>query len=185
MPDSNTVIVLGHHITTAEEWIWREDSNGRYYCAANDHMSSVIDSILSDLSGEKNKIVSYPHESGLQFRFVGEAAGLGKICNSAYLLHPVWGPWMHLRVLGTTKVIDWITTKINEEFCEDCDKCYQVCPANAFENGFDGLKCRQYRKSMGDYTPYGPENIHIGCKKCAIVCQMGKRPTGRFPKFNR
>jgi len=127
--------------------------------------------------------VPYPHKSGLQFRYVAQAAGLGRIGRSAYLLHPEWGPWLHLRVFATTKMFYDYTGEIEDEFCQECDKCVRVCPAGAFEDGFEGLKCRQYRLSRGDYKPFGDERYHKGCKKCAIVCKAGLRPPGRFPRL--
>ncbi len=183
LPEARTIIVLGHHITNAEEWIWSEPPGGRYRCGANDHMTSILNTMLEQISGYSSRIVPYPYKSGLQFRYVAQAAGLGRIGRSSFLLHPEWGPWIHLRVFATEKEIDGFNGEITDDFCEDCDKCIRVCPAKAFEDGFDGLKCRQYRLSKGDYKPTGEKGIHIGCKKCAIACQAGKRPTGRFPRL--
>ncbi|MCP4724209.1 MAG: hypothetical protein GY863_04200 [bacterium] len=181
MPEAQTVIVFGHHIVTADEWIWREDTEGRYFCAADDHMNSVIENIFGQIQDHENKIAPYPHESGLQFRYVAQAAGLGRIGRNSYLLHPDWGPWIHLRVFATTAGINGYVGEIKEGICEECEKCVKVCPADAFENGFDGLQCRKHRKSHGDYIPAGKDRTHKGCKLCALVCKTGKRPAGKFP----
>ncbi|MFC1554881.1 hypothetical protein ACFL7D_09620 [candidate division KSB1 bacterium] len=183
MPETKSIVVLGHHITKAEEWIWYDDPDGRYFCEANDHMSSLIELLLSFLPDSKNKIVPYPHESGLQFRYVAQAAGMGRIGRNSFLLHPEWGSWTLLRVFVTSEELDETSGEIIADYCEDCDKCIQVCPADAFKGGFDGLKCRSYRTSRGDYKPIGKERYYKGCKKCAIVCKIGSHPKGRFPRL--
>ncbi len=179
MPEANTVIVLGHHIITAEEWIWREEDG--YRCDADDHMTKVINDLIGLLPDQKSRLVPYPYESGLQFRFVAQAAGLGQIGKNSYLLHPDWGPWIHLRVFASTASIADNSGEVYKNICEKCEKCVKVCPAGAFDSGFDGIKCRKYRKSLGDYKPVGKDRIHRGCKLCALVCKTGKKPSGRFP----
>ncbi len=67
MPSTRTAIVLGHHITTEEEWTWYVTEEGGERCAANDHASELCHEIEGSLtqSGHETKIVEYPRTSGL------------------------------------------------------------------------------------------------------------------------
>lgn len=60
--------------------------------------------------------MKYPGESGLQFRFVAEAAGLGRVGTNAFLFHPAWGPWVHLRVMATTAELEVRPKLSGEQF---------------------------------------------------------------------
>jgi hypothetical protein len=81
MPEAVTAIVLLHHVTTEEEWTWYATADGGERCAADDHLKDLALAIKDALEQEGHvaKLVKYPRISGLQFRFVAEAAGLGSI----------------------------------------------------------------------------------------------------------
>lgn len=187
MPVAMTAIVLGHHVVTEEEWTWHAVDDGGECCSADDHARDVCQRIRTELeqNGFTTKIVPYPRESGLQFRFVAQSAGTGKIGANAFLLHPQWGPWIHLRILATlapteTKAPD------HASVCNDCGACISACPAGAIQSGtFDGLKCRCYRKAKGEYTPVGPQNELRYCKICAGVCPIGNKPRARVGGVER
>jgi epoxyqueuosine reductase len=111
MPEARTAIALGHHVTTEEEWAWYATMDGSEHCAADDHCLEVCQAVKAVLIqfGHDAKIVSYPGRSGLQFRYVAQSAGLGDIGTNAFLFHPQWGPWIHLRVMATTVELDFCT----------------------------------------------------------------------------
>jgi epoxyqueuosine reductase QueG len=116
----------------------------------------------------------------LQFRFVAEVAGLGRIGTNAFLFHPAWGPWVHLRVVGTTAKLDLRSELSGDQFCDACGLCISECPAYAIsQNTFQGLRCRSYRKARGEYKPHGPEGLLPYCMRCVWVCPKGKQPTPR------
>jgi len=180
MPSAKTAIVLGHHITKKDEWVWYAGSN-QEYCISDNHSLLICHQIVAELAqiGFQSKIIPYPGESGLQFRFVAQAAGMGKIGINAFLLHPEWGPWIHLRVIATESTID-IETNRADEICNHCGACISACPANAIEeNNFNGLKCRAFRKEKGEYIPIGEERRLDYCEVCADVCPFGNKPEKR------
>jgi epoxyqueuosine reductase QueG len=127
--------------------------------------------------GYVTELVPYPVKSGLQFRFVAQAAGVGEIGTNAFLFHSTWGPWVHLRVMATTADLDIHPQFSGNELCDQCDLCITECPAEAIlKEDFDGLRCRSYRKAKGEYEPYGPNRQYQYCKICALVCPKGPKP---------
>jgi epoxyqueuosine reductase QueG len=185
MPKAVSAIALLHHVTTEEEWTWYATADGSERCAADDHLLDLAHNIKDALEkeGHDTELVKYPGISGLQFRFVAEAAGLGTIGTNAFLFHPAWGPWVHLRVMGTTSEIDLSSTLSGDQFCDQCGLCISECPAQAIsEEAFIGLQCRSYRKDRGEYTPHGPDGLLPYCKRCIWVCPQGNLPIPREDK---
>jgi epoxyqueuosine reductase len=179
MPGAKTAVVVGHHVVTRGEWQWYATANGGEHCAADDHTRHVCLQLKEALvsQGFPTEVVPYPEVSGLQFRFVAQSAGAGEIAKNAFLLHPQWGPWIHLRVLATrapTKVKPSDVTSV----CNDCGVCVSACPAGAIQDKtFDGLRCRHHRKAKGEYIPVGPMREFRWCEICADVCPIGTKPT--------
>ncbi|MGD9162223.1 MAG: hypothetical protein PVG39_27685 [Desulfobacteraceae bacterium] len=135
---------------------------------------------LLEKEGNGAELVKYPGISGLQFRFVAEAAGLGSIGNNAFLFHPLWGPWIHLRVMGTTAEIDLNPEQSGDQVCDECGLCISECPAQAISEGsFNGLQCRSYRKARGEYNPRYPDGLLPYCKRCILICPKGDLPVPR------
>ena len=108
MPQAVSAIAVGHHVVTEKEWTWYQPLQGHERCDADDHTFEVCIELVKTLDNQEveTRIVDYPGESGLQFRYVAEAASLGRIGNNAFLLHPKWGPWIHLRILATAVQIE-------------------------------------------------------------------------------
>jgi epoxyqueuosine reductase QueG len=182
MPEAITAIVLLHHVTTEEEWTWYVTGDGEERCDADDHLRDLALTIKDALEqeGHDAKLVKYPGVSGLQFRFVAEAAGLGSIGTNAFLFHPAWGPWVHLRVMGTTAEVDLRPKLSGDQFCDECGLCISECPAQAIsDTSFQGLQCRSYRKARGEYDPRGPDGLLPWCKRCIWICPKGKQPVPR------
>lgn len=178
MPEAVTSIVLGHHIVTEEEWTWYSIGDRGERCDADDHLRHVCEAIRNELEnqGHDAKLVKYPGESGLQFRFVAEAADLGRIGTNAFLFHPAWGPWVHLRVMATTAEFDLNAKLSGDQLCDECGLCISECPAQAIsEKSFQGLQCRSYRKARGEYDPHGPDGLLPYCKRCVWICPKGKQ----------
>lgn len=182
MPDAVTAIVMAQHVVTEEEWTWYSPVGSEERCNADDHLRSVCEAIGNQLAqeGYRTNLVKYPAQSGLQFRFVAEAAGLGRIGSNAFLFHPVWGPWVHLRVMGTTAELDLRPELSGDQLCDACGLCISECPAEAIsQDTFEGLRCRSYRKARGEYEPHGPRGLLPYCKRCVWVCPKGNQPIPR------
>jgi epoxyqueuosine reductase len=179
MPQAKTALALGRHITSEKEWKWYASDDGGEWCDADNHLRELCVRLGQDLErhGFESRTVDYPRESGLQFRYIAQAAGLGTIGVNAFLLHPEWGPWIHLRVMATTASLDLHPSLAGNQLCDKCLLCVSECPAGAIsENGFDGLQCRSFRKEKGEYVPYGPERELRYCKRCVNACPKGEKP---------
>jgi epoxyqueuosine reductase QueG len=183
MPKALTAITVAHHVTTEEEWTWYMPAVGEERCDADDHLRKICEAIRDQLvkQGYHADLVTYPDESGLQFRYVAQAAGIGRIGTNAFLFHPAWGPWVHHRVMGTSAVLDLRPTLSGDQLCDACGLCVNECPARAIDyESFDGLKCRTYRKARGgEYDPRGPEGLLPYCLQCAWVCPKGEKTLQR------
>jgi epoxyqueuosine reductase QueG len=183
-PEARTAVVLGHHIVTRDEWTWYLNEDGLEHSDADDQVKNTGDRIREALAnhGFRADIVPYPGESGLQFRSVAEAAGVGRIGINKFLLHPAWGPWIHLRVLATDAPSRGRRI-CHPPVCDACGACITACPAGAIqEDSFDGLGCRRYRTEKGEYIPSGPDKELRYCTICADVCPVGQNPRPRGPK---
>lgn len=182
MPSAKTAVVLGHHVVTEEEWQWYATEDGGERCAADDHAKGVCEATKETLKahGFATEVAPYPGESGLQFRFVAQAAGAGAIGTNAFLLHPEWGPWIHLRVLATEAPSGKKRVGENVQVCNACGACISACPAEAIqETRFDGLQCRSHRRAKGEYIPFGPRRELRYCAICAQCCPIGNKPQAR------
>ena len=178
MPKARTAIALGHHVTMKSEWVWYRAADGSERCDADDHAAELCHLIKEklELQGFPTKIVPYPEESGLQFRFAAQSAGLGSIGKNAFLLHHEWGPWMHLRVIATEASFE-VDFHSMDSICIECGECVEACPAKAItDESYDGLACRAYRQSKGEYRPFGPQRELKYCEICAQVCPIGVGP---------
>jgi epoxyqueuosine reductase QueG len=183
-PWAKTALVIGHHVTTKQEWTWYAKDKGSERCTADDRARDICEQLKKafEVFGLRSEIVPYPEESGLQFRFVAQAAGAGEIGINAFLLHPLWGPWIHLRILATqaqTGARPILAAKV----CNACGACIEACPAGAIKiDSFQGLSCRQYRKAKGEYVPFGPQQEFKYCQICADVCPIGEKPQNKEKK---
>ena len=136
--------------------------------------------------GFSTEVVPYPRESGLQFRFVAQAAGAGAIGTNAFLLHPAWGPWIQRRVGATEAPTGSKGGGVVAPVCNACGACISACPAGAIQDTrFDGLLCRGHRRAKGEYVPVGPQREFRWCTICAQCCPIGDKPQARSGTIER
>ena len=171
-PSVKSIIVLGHHIINAREWIWThmKSERGNCTCIADLHTKDIIKKIKNYVEDEgyNSKIIPYPEVSGVRFKKLAAKTHMGEIGDNFLFLHKDWGPWIHLRVLLTDAKISSKQENSMDEVCIHCGKCIEACPANAIsQNGFDSQKCRERQEELN--------NAH-SCEICARICPLGETP---------
>ena len=112
-------------------------------------------------------------------KLAANLAGLGWIGKSCLLVTPEAGP----RVRWSTVLTDAplkVTGEPLEIQCENCDKCVEICPVNAFtgepfrgneprEVRYDARKCEEYHYNSEDHSEW---NV---CGLCIYACPHGKK----------
>jgi epoxyqueuosine reductase QueG len=177
LPQTNTIIVLAHHVKTSLEWAWfpLESERNNVTCGADLHAKNVISQIEHLLlnNGYSSRIVDYPGKSGIRMKEFAGKTNLGSIGDNYLFLHKKWGPWAHLRILLTNAEIADSQNK-NPEVCIHCGKCIAACPAKAIEkNSFDGILCDKYQTSINNDIK---DVYYWKCEICARICQIGQSP---------
>lgn len=175
LPGSKSLVVLAHHVTAVTEWVWfplgREKT--RMTCAADLHCQVVLGRLREHIArlGEKSELVQYPALSGLSFKLIAAAAGLGEIGLNGLLVHPQWGPRVHLRLLVTGARFAG-TGRGSQNTCTKCGRCIEACPGKAISpSGFDRAACAAYQRSRFRSTLRPARK----CEKCVRACPIGAR----------
>ncbi|HMK45763.1 MAG TPA: 4Fe-4S binding protein [Methanocella sp.] len=179
LPEVNTIFVIGHHIQSSLEWAWFpfETERNKTTCAADLHAKAIVEKIsyLLMKNGYKSAIIPYPGRCGIQFKNIAQTTGIGQMGDSFLILHPVWGPWIHLRVILTDAKIKGQNRTLNREICIHCGKCVSSCPGKVIGDGtFDGLLCDQTQLKMAEETDHSVYNYK--CEICVRACPIGIKP---------
>lgn len=177
LPNTNTIIVLAHHVKTALEWAWfpLEAERNQNSCGADLHAKSVLERIGYALKDEgfASCLVAYPGKCGIRMKKLADKTRLGKIGDSYLFLHNEWGPWTHLRLLLTDAIIEGSQGE-ETDVCIHCGKCLSACPAKAIgPDSFDGIACGRYQESQWNGVK---DNYFWKCEECARVCPIGYPP---------
>lgn len=98
------------------------------------------------------------------FKHAAVAAGLGVIGKNGLLLTRQYGPRVRLSAVLTEAALD-PSPLLTDDLCEDCDRCYKVCPSKALKKpegtnrpNYDRFICSAY------YT------ANNGCSLCMSKC---------------
>ena len=107
------------------------------------------------------------------YKHAAELAGLGMIGRNSLLITQEFGPRIRLACLLTEAVLQ-PSSKMQKDFCVNCDACIQECPAQAIQAPGSGqaysinkFACRSYRQ------------VGLVCSVCLKVCD---KITGRPKK---
>ena len=180
LPGTRTVLVIGHHIRESLEWVWfpsDSEKNGST-CAADLHTKSVAEKMSCILKshGYSQYIVPYPGRSGLLFKNVATQAGLGQRGDNFLLLHPEWGPWIHLRVVLTSATVAPAPQVSGERgICTHCGQCRTSCPGKAIGDGtFDAELCDRTQAERAGTS--GLPGYPFKCEICLRSCPVGRQP---------
>ncbi len=176
---AKAVIVVGHHIKESLEWSWFrfEAERNNNTCAADLHIKGVMEKVSQrlELEGYKSIILPYPGRCGMLFKNLAAKTGMGQVGDSFLFLHPLWGPWIHLRVLVTEAEISVLNNSLDKDICIHCGRCISSCPGNAIGYGtFDGNKCNEAQAE--EAKKLSVEGYIFKCEKCARVCPVGNIP---------
>lgn len=124
----------------------------------------------------------------VDFRVLGLQAGLGWHSKLGLLLHPVYGPWMGLRLACfTTDLIEPAGALATAGPCRDCPApCISACPAGAVkaDSGWDVTVCATYHAcstrchhtcDAREACPAGQGHMYTGLQRH----YHSHRPSGR------
>ena len=114
----------------------------------------------------------------ISYKKAGVLAGLGVFGRSQLLIHPQWGPWVHLRTVVTDAALP-PDAPISFSPCEGCARCISACPSAALsEAGYDRQLCEQRYGPRGPGTGdlrLSPHGL-INCDECRRACPVGEAP---------
>ncbi len=112
-------------------------------------------------------------------KLAAHLAGIGWIGKSCLLINPEAGPRVRWITVLTNAPLE-VTGSPMEDSCGECNKCVEVCPANAFtgrhfhadeprEVRYDARKCEEY---FNELEKAGEMPV---CGLCIHVCPHGQR----------
>ncbi|MGW8315400.1 MAG: 4Fe-4S binding protein [Bacteroidales bacterium] len=185
LPNTETVVVIAHHIRDSLEWKWFKftAARGGETCPADIHCLSVAERIerYLDSLDYQSTILSYPGICGPMFKTIAVQSGLGKLGDNFLFMNDTWGPWVHLRVLITDAKIEY--SPLNQDSgCTHCGSCIEACPAGAIApEDFDGIACRDCMREIARTECDG--SYLFECERCLRVCPIGIQPREIEVKF--
>lgn len=157
------------------------------YARVNDHINELSKSLAAKIKGrgfrskslgasERTDTVNikgdFPHKTA------ATRAGLGWIGRHDQLITRQFGPWIRLATVFTDIELP-CTTPIEQNFCGNCTRCVEACPAKALtgnaweptvprEKILDVWACDQWKKEH--YFQFHEGN---NCGICTAVCPHG------------
>lgn len=107
------------------------------------------------------------------------SAGLGVKGLNGLFINPIYGSWVFIGEIVTTKVFDY--PNVVNSLCVGCRKCIDACPAKAIsDNGINPQKCLSaITQKKGSLTEEQEKLIKStgcawGCDICQNVCPMNR-----------
>jgi len=169
---ARSVIVIGHQVNDPMLDMWLNPIDGkRHYYFINEVLGNIALGVISALLEEGKKAILSPY-SGVYAKDAAVLAGLGTIGKNNLLLTEQFGPRVRLRAIVTDAGL-LKTPRKQESFCDNCPRfCWPACPADAFASGqFNKAACIEYSL---EHTEKPSDNSNLYCRKCEIVCPVGK-----------
>jgi hypothetical protein len=142
VPDARGVIVLGNGGTA----LWRAFRADAGSAGLDVFVARAVEAATRDVD---RAWCVYPSDSRIDFRALGELAGLGRPSLLGLLVHPVYGPWMALR--AAVLVPHDVTAPRPADGFDPCPTCVErpcvaACPVGAIgPGGWDVPACSAHR----------------------------------------
>ncbi len=113
-----------------------------------------------------------PYKPGIYLKGAGVLAGLGFIGKNNLLVTEKYGPRIRLRAVNTNASLKPDPIIESRDFCRECSKCVDACPADAFDTGqYDRETCLSYCESnLKEVSQYSA----LWCMECSNVCPIGE-----------
>ncbi len=114
-----------------------------------------------------------PNKPRIYLKGAGVLAGLGFIGKNNLLVTEKYGPRIRLRGVNTNASLKPDPIIESLDFCRECNKCVDACPADAFDTGqYDREACLSYCESnLEEVSQYSV----LWCKECSNVCPIGEK----------
>jgi len=150
-PDARGVVVVGNGGAA----LWRTfraavplpvGENPHEDNPLDEFVRAAVDAAVRDVAGAH---VCWPSDTRVDFRLLGELAGLGRPSLVGVLVHPVYGPWIALRAAILVPV-DVVAPRPADGFdpCPTCVErpCIAACPVGAIgPRGWNVAACVVHR----------------------------------------
>ncbi len=161
-----------------------EGSDISKYAVVPDYHDTIA-AMLSDICQRLK--TAYPNEDFISFTDnspipevkAAMLAGLGVRGLNGLFINPVFGSWVFIGEIVTTKKYNYPTLADNDLVCIKCEKCLKACPTQALSgNGIDAERCLSFiTQKKGELTPEQEALIKEsgcawGCDICQNVCPM-------------
>lgn len=187
LPSTRTVVVLGLHMVDPllDLWLHAPPTTG---AGRSPTGRAFEDEILRTICyrlalnlyqrGIEVKVLPYgpspskEHTGFIYLKDAGVLAGLGVIGKNNLLITPDFGPRVRLRAIAISEALPSNRIITENPWCEDCDRCIQACPVNAFESGnYDRERCLTSPLHRRKISP----GAELWCTRCSCVCPVGVR----------
>ncbi|MFX1535676.1 MAG: epoxyqueuosine reductase [Promethearchaeota archaeon] len=142
--------------------------------------------IKEELNTEARLLPYHPDGRGIFLKDAAVLAGLGIIGANNLVITPEFGPRIRLRALGVSSTL--IPTGLKDfDPCATCHMpCRQVCPQNAFKDGFYQRMLCMNQMKKDEAKASKPAIIEVNgqldpssryiryCRACELACPVGK-----------
>ena len=173
LKESQTVIIIGMHLydLVLDAWTRDPEFNKNFQ-----FVDTILEKLLYQIKdflekrGYDSELISY--KPGLYLKDAAALAGIGPIGRNNLIITEQFGSQVRLRALTTTAPLKCGTPILESKYCENCNKCIEACPAQAFRDGkYNKNTCYAYQishlRTLSDYTS-------IWCNVCIESCPAGK-----------
>jgi hypothetical protein len=155
-PDARGVIVLGNGGTALWSAFRAEADVADLTDPLDRFVARAVEDAVRDVPDARCR---FPSDPRVDFRLLGELAGLGRPSLLGLLVHPTYGPWIGLR--AAVIVPDEVRAPRPADGFDPCPTCVErpclaACPVGAIgPGGWDVPACTAHRLARDDHCASG------------------------------